>query len=197
MLITSLRLFTMIFSLTAYPFIATGCMDTASTTPSSDDDFEDDDEDDDSGSKLTDSDKDDDKKESSSSKKADEKVDTTVVRRQLTNVSDKITRAQANLQRTETLRNSARQRLEDTKAELAKVNLEGNGGVSIGTGGGGNGPSSGQVKRTKAELEKLVKDQTLEVDKFDTEVKAIEDEIAALEAEIDALTLKLEKKPAK
>lgn len=165
------------------------CSDAASTgTQTSEEDFEEEeDEDDDNDTKK---DKSDESGEIKLKDEKEKKPDTTVIRRQMTNVSDKITRAQANLQRTETLKNSAEQRLNDTKAELAKVELEKQyqqvGDVTVSNGGA--------VKKTKAQLQELVKQQSADVAKWDAEIKALEDEIAAYEAELDALTLKLEKK---
>lgn len=166
------------------------CSDAATSTQNTQDDFDDEDDDDDD-EKETKKDKSDDSGEIKlNTETKEKKPDTTVIRRQMTNVSDKITRAQANLQRTETLKNSAEQRLNDTKAELAKVELEKTyqqvGDVTVSNGNA--------VKKTKAQLQQLVKDQSAELAKWDAEIKALEDEIASYEAELDALTLKLEKK---
>lgn len=187
MKIVSLRIsmVAMLLLVSVPSFIA--CSTATPATTSEEDEDEDEDDDKKSSSKLTNE-----KTETKSAPKEEKekKPDTTVVRRQMTNISDKITRAQANLARTESLKNNATQRLNDTKNELAQADLKKTyqqvGDVTVSNGGA--------VKKTKAELTKLVADQTAEVSKWDAEVKAIEDEIAGMEAELDALTFKLEKK---
>ncbi len=180
----SLRLSFSTLLMISFLSLVQGCSGAASTPAGADDsEYENDDNDTKKKTTLKDD------KESTTTKKTEEKEkkpDTTVVRRQMTNISDKITRAQANLQRTESLRNNAVDRRNTTKSELAQVELQKN---DQNSGGFGN-----PIKKTKAELQALIVQQTEEVNKFDSEVKSLEDEIAQYEAELDALTLKLEKK---
>jgi hypothetical protein len=124
-------------------------------------------------------------------KKEEPKDDSAIVRRQITNNSDKITRAQANLARKEQLRDNTRSRRDDAKQQLAAVAKESGFSGSISVGSGGVNSSSTNPERTKQQLTALIEQQEKEIEALEKEIATMKAEIALLEKENDELTKKL------
>jgi hypothetical protein len=119
---------------------------------------------------------------------ADQKA---VVRKTISNLQEKAVRTQANLARSENLRNSALARRDQTKAEYAQVSAQ---SPSSSTTTNANGTTTTTVSnpgRTKAELNRLLIKQNEEIAEMDVAIKAAKDELDALELQIDELTKQL------
>ncbi len=114
-----------------------------------------------------------------------------VLRRQITNNSDRLTREQANLARKEQLRDNTRTRRDQTQQDLAAIEKESGFSISISTGPNGVNSSNTNPGRTKAQLRALIEQQEREIATIESEIKAIREEIAKLEQANNELAQKL------